>query len=36
MRDLFNNSKLKVSEGKRVQRKIRYEKLKNDFQTLLI
>ena len=36
IKDLFEHSKLKVSEGKRVQRKVRYEKLKGDFQALLV
>ena len=36
MKDLFTHSNLKVGEGKKIQRKVRYEKLKNDFQNLLI
>jgi hypothetical protein len=36
MKELFGASKLNVTEGKRIQRKIRYEKLKNEFQQLII
>ncbi|CDW79501.1 UNKNOWN [Stylonychia lemnae] len=35
-KDLFNQSKFNVTQGKRVQRKIRYEKLKTEFQQLII
>jgi SMC interacting uncharacterized protein involved in chromosome segregation len=31
MKDLFNNSKLNVTQGKKMQRKLRYEKLKTEF-----
>lgn len=31
MKELFANSSLNVAQGKKVQRKIRYEKLKTEF-----
>jgi hypothetical protein len=36
MKDLFNNSKLNVTQGKKMQRKIRYEKLKTEFHSLIL
>lgn len=36
MRELFSQSKLSVTQGKKVQRKVRYEKLKTEFQQLIV
>ena len=36
MRELFTNSKLNVTQGKKVQRKIRYERLKTEFHQLIL
>jgi hypothetical protein len=36
MKDLFNNSKINVAQGKKMQRKLRYEKLKTEFHQLIV
>lgn len=36
MKELFTNSKHNVTQGKKVQRKIRYEKLKTEFHQLIL
>jgi len=36
MREVFNNSKMNVTQGKKIQRRVRYDKLKVQFQNLII